>query len=251
METEDNPAPTVAASPIRQSDPQVKNLTAALVKAQAAMSPAKKSGANPHYKSAYATLADTHQAVCGPLAEYGLGYIQAPTAEGAEVSVTTRIIHDSGEWLEVTTTAFAKGSKIQDIGSTITYLRRYGLQGLTGLTAGDDDDGETGMGRGAHDGHPVGGQRRPRPAYVEKRSEEQIQAEQWEEGRVDFCSTLSALGFGYEEICLWLSRKPDHRRPSAMTRSERERLLDHVSKSDNKDSIRDEIAALSLHLEEA
>ena len=86
--------------------------------------------------------------------------------------------------------------------------------------------------------------------YVQQRLQEVLVEEEWEEDRIGFCSTLDALGFGYEEICLWQQAR-DKPRPSAMRRSEREVLLDWVSDRDNKDRVRYDIEALSLHLEEA
>ena len=211
METEERPTPTVDSSPIRQSAPMVPNLCAALVKAQAAMGPARKTGANPHFRSTYATLADTHKAVCGPLTENGLGYIQAPTATGLTVSVTTRLIHESG--------ASSRDSKVQAIGSTITYLRRYGLQALTGLSA-EDDDGEAAEGR--------------------------VPVTNWEEDRVKFCATVgdllsdalesSGLHYGYTEVARWcaLYGKP---RPSSMTREQRKTITDFLSTPEGRDQL--------------
>ena len=215
METEERPTPTVDSSPIRQSAPMVPNLCAALVRAQAAMGPARKTGANPHFRSTYATLADTHKAVCGPLTENGLGYIQAPTATGLTVSVTTRLIHESGEWVEVTTSASSRDSKVQAIGSTITYLRRYGLQALTGLSA-EDDDGEAAEGR----------------AHVTN----------WEEDRVRFCATVgdlladAGLSYGYTEVARWcaLLGKP---RPSSMTREQRKTITDYLATPEGRDRL--------------
>ena len=219
METEATSTPTIDASPIKQSAPMIPSLCAALVKAQAAMGPARKTGANPHFRSTYATLADTHKAVCGPLTENGLGYIQAPTATGAKVSVTTRLIHESGEWLEVTTTASSKDDRVQAIGSVITYLRRYGLQSLTGLSA-EDDDGEAAEGRAP--------------------------ATNWDEDRVRFCATVGELladgrttagmSLGYTDVARWceLLRKP---RPSSMTREQRKTITDFLATPEGRDRL--------------
>ena len=191
----------------------VPNLCAALVKAQAAMGPARKTGANPHFRSTYATLADTHKAVCGPLTENGLGYIQAPTASGLTVNVTTRLIHESGEWVEVTTSASSRDGKVQAIGSTITYLRRYGLQSLTGLSA-EDDDGEAGEGR--------------------------VPVTDWAEDQKRFCTAVgnilgdAGLSLGYSDLARWceIRHKP---RPSSMTRAQRDTILDWLSTQEGID----------------
>lgn len=85
--------------------------------------------------------------------------------------------------------------------------------------------------------------------YVQERLREAINEEQWEEDRVEFCSTLDDLGFCYKDVCLWLESRGKPR-PSAMGRSEREKLLDWVSSKDNRDRLRHDIEALHIDMEE-
>jgi hypothetical protein len=64
------------------------------------------------------------------------------------VSVATRLLHTSGQWIEDTAGSVPKDFGPQAVGATLTYLRRYGYSALVGATAeGEDDDGETAEGR--------------------------------------------------------------------------------------------------------
>ncbi len=68
-------------------------------------------------------------------------------AQNGVIAVTTRISHIQGHFEETTLSAPSdtSGSKnaIQAIGSTISYLQRYGILALTGLATTDqDDDGQ-------------------------------------------------------------------------------------------------------------
>jgi hypothetical protein len=80
-----------------------------------------------------------------PLAENGLGYIQTNTStEDGKIGITTRLIHDSGEWVEDTMTAnlykLAKMNEYQVAGSIITYFRRYALASMLGIASDEDID---------------------------------------------------------------------------------------------------------------
>lgn len=130
---------------MNQSESIIK-LSAALVKAQAEMSGAVKDSANPFFKSKYADLQSVIKAIKEPFAKNGLAYTQFPITSDAGIGVTTRLIHESGEWLECG--FFLPLTKLdpQAAGSAITYARRYALQAMAGIPA-VDDDAEMAMGR--------------------------------------------------------------------------------------------------------
>lgn len=120
----------------------IKEIAAALSKAQGAMAGAKKDSENPHYKSKYADLASIVEAIKKPLAENGLSYMQFPcTNEKDEVGVETLLMHSSGEWIggDAFFVPVSK-SDAQGFGSALTYCRRYSLAAACGV-APDDDDG--------------------------------------------------------------------------------------------------------------
>lgn len=114
----------------------------ALVKAQAAMSFARKDTTNPHFKSTFAGLPSVIDAVKGPLNDNGIAFIQTPSpSDDGKLHLTTRLIHTSGQWIEDTAVCPLPKADPQGFGSASTYIRRYSLAAITGLYQ-DDDDGE-------------------------------------------------------------------------------------------------------------
>lgn len=120
---------------------QINEVSAALSLAQAAMKPALKDANNPHFKSKYADLASVFEAIRTPLAQYGLAVLQdIGNADGA-VTVCTRIVHKSGQWIEFGPFGIpADKQNAHGYGSAVTYCRRFALASAMGVSA-DDDDG--------------------------------------------------------------------------------------------------------------
>lgn len=120
---------------------KIDAIGAALAKAQAAMGRAKRDAENPHFKSKYADLDACWDACQGPLTSHEIAVVQAnkPTDNG--VTIETRLIHSSGQWIE-DDGLFVPASKLdaQGFGSAETYCRRYALCAMVGI-APDDDDG--------------------------------------------------------------------------------------------------------------
>jgi hypothetical protein len=135
-----------ASSGVRMSA-TIGKLAEALAKAQAEMEGAAKDSTNPHFRSKYADLASVRDA-CRPLAKYGIAHLQPTRAEGPHVTVTTVLIHASGEWISEDLTLTAGQNTPQAVGSAITYGRRYGLAAMVGI-APEDDDGEAAEPRNA------------------------------------------------------------------------------------------------------
>jgi hypothetical protein len=123
-------------------------LAAALAKAQAGFTPVKrdktvtvqkKTGGSYSFK--YAPLESVLDAVRQPLADNGLVVLQVLD----EGNLVTSLIHESGATL-TGSVPIPPGSDIKELGSAITYLRRYALQALLGIAAEDDDDGSRAVG---------------------------------------------------------------------------------------------------------
>lgn len=91
------------------------------------------------YKFSYATLAGILHHIRGILTENGIWYTQF-VRDGAMV---TRLFHKSGEWMDTGNVPLpdVKGSP-QDIGSIISYFKRYSLSAALGLATEEDNDGE-------------------------------------------------------------------------------------------------------------
>lgn len=119
-----------------------KEIAPALVKAIGEIPNPPKNAVNPHFKNRYADLASIIETVKPILLKNGLTVIQGSEADGNIVTVRTRIVHVSGEWIETSLTMAAAGSDPQKIGSAITYARRYSISSFLNIAADDDDDGE-------------------------------------------------------------------------------------------------------------
>lgn len=118
------------------------NIAPALANALTVIHNATKDSKNPHYKSTYASLASVIDATKMTLGQHGLVVVQAPGWSENRVTVTTRIVHSSGEWIEAVAEAPVPKADPQGVGSAITYLRRYSLAAICGITQ-EDDDAET------------------------------------------------------------------------------------------------------------
>lgn len=124
-------------------------LAAALCKAQSQMGGAAKSADNPFFKSKYADFSSVVQAIKQPFADNGLSYVQFPISTQSAIGVVTRLMHESGEWMEQEYYLPLQKLDAQAAGSIITYARRYSLQAVAGIaTETEDDDGEASMLRG-------------------------------------------------------------------------------------------------------
>ena len=124
----------------------IDSLAAALNKAQAEMSGAKKSAKNPFFKSNYANLEEVINCVKDPFANNGLSFVQFPISGEGLAGVETIIMHESGEFISNDFMLKCAKNDPQGMGSAITYARRYGLQSAVGIPS-EDDDGEGAMQR--------------------------------------------------------------------------------------------------------
>lgn len=124
----------------------IKELAAALAKAQAEIGPAAFNRTNPFHKNRYADLGAIIEVARPALAKNNLAFTQLVSGDENKLEVTTALIHSSGEWVE-TTVGMAiceeRGkSAAQVAGSVVTYLRRYSLASMLGIYADEDNDGE-------------------------------------------------------------------------------------------------------------
>lgn len=122
--------------------PALDLLAAALARFQAEMpTVAKKHTATVKsdkgsFSYTYAGLADVSEAAMPLLAKHGLSFVTLP-GQGV---LTGMLLHESGQSL--TASLPINGSTPQQVGSSLTYMRRYLLGCMTGLVTDDDDDGQ-------------------------------------------------------------------------------------------------------------
>jgi hypothetical protein len=119
----------------------MNELAKSLVKAQAAMNHAAKDSKNPHFKSAYSSLASVIDAVRPHLSANGLAVVQKTHDAEGGVCVETVIIHESGQEMSCGK-LFVPASKqdAQGMGSALSYAKRYSIQAAF-CVASEDDDG--------------------------------------------------------------------------------------------------------------
>jgi hypothetical protein len=128
---------------MHSSAASVAKLSAALTRALAKMENPTKSKvvSTGKFSYSYAPLEDIVTSARKVLSEYELSAVQeAVTDNQGRIGVTTRIIHNSGEWLEFGPFYIPAGSGPQEYGSSLTYARRYALSAALGIAAEQDDD---------------------------------------------------------------------------------------------------------------
>ena len=120
----------------------ISQLAKALAAAQGELKNAPLDKQNTHFGQRYASLGSITETTRPVLARHGLAAIQlAGTPEQGKVSVSTLLIHSSGEYIRETMLVPVAGN-IQQAGSAITYMRRYALSALLGIVGDEDDDAE-------------------------------------------------------------------------------------------------------------
>lgn len=118
----------------------MKNISAALVKAQKAFGPALKTANNPHFRSKYADLSSCVEAVIDGLNNNGIALMQNCHECADGVIVETVFLHESGEQISAGKLHVpAAKHDPQGYGSAITYARRYSLMAACGIAPEDDD----------------------------------------------------------------------------------------------------------------
>jgi hypothetical protein len=138
---------------MKSSDTLTK-ISPALVSAVNSMEGVAKTTENDGFKkngkvSKYATLSDCIDASRAALSANGLCVIQGPGATNTEAKtlcITTRIVHESGEWIETDFDMPLTKWSPHEAGSATTYGRRFALMAMLGLAPVEDDDGNAASG---------------------------------------------------------------------------------------------------------
>jgi hypothetical protein len=122
-----------------------KLVCAAFVKAQSEFPEIEKGttvkvGTKYSYK--YAELSDIIKAIRPILSSNKLAVMQEVKSYNEEISVSTLLIHESGQILQSGHVSMKRPEQAKDIGGAITYLKRYSLCAFLGIVAEDDLDAE-------------------------------------------------------------------------------------------------------------
>lgn len=133
---------------------QINEIAAALAKAQSKIKTAIKDSTNPHFRSKYADLASVREACADALSANDIAVVQAHGFDGAHVTLTTRLVHKSGQWLESVYLIKPTKEDPQGYASATTYARRISLSSMVGVVADEDDDGNAASQRNGNHASP-------------------------------------------------------------------------------------------------
>ncbi|MEE4639870.1 MAG: ERF family protein [Wenzhouxiangella sp.] len=97
---------------------------------------------NDHFNHKYATLEGILNVLREPLDDCGLVIMQHPVSDENGVGIETRLMHESGEWIEQHFTLPLGKPDPQKGASAISYARRYAITALFQLPTLDDDGNE-------------------------------------------------------------------------------------------------------------
>jgi hypothetical protein len=121
--------------------PEKTTIYQKLIKFQSEMSAIKKNSTNPHFKSPYATLDQIQSSIQKTLTANDLGYTQEVVFEEDQTKLLTTLFDVDGNEKKTLYPISIQGTP-QQVGSAMTYAKRYSLTALLGLIIeGEDDDG--------------------------------------------------------------------------------------------------------------
>lgn len=170
---------------------KITSVMTALLKFQGQVSKIKKDAKNPHFKSNYASLSKILEETNPVLTECGLVLTQHFDVD----VLTTMLCHaETGEFMQSDYPINVKDvSNPQQLGSALSYARRYGIQSILNLNASDDDG-------------QMASAPQPQPATVVAESLT-LKSAKWKKGGEKFVTDQIQAGKGAAEIIKSLSVK--------------------------------------------
>ena len=132
---------------LNKSD-SIVELSKALAKFQANVKQPMKDKDNPFFRSKYVPLENVVEAITQEAPKHGLSFVQwALNDDTGRVGVATMLMHESGEFIEFDPVHMkADKETAQGAGALISYLKRYSLSAVFGITSDQDDDGNSASG---------------------------------------------------------------------------------------------------------
>jgi len=143
---------------MKWSSDEIDQIAPAFLEAQKASKGAKKDQKNPHLKNMYADFASVVDACKDSLHDNNIAYTQLLGNKDGRNTIKTILLHKSGQWIG--DEAFLpeidqKGiNTAQAAGSSISYMKRYGLQSTSGTISEDDDGNAAGQASGQSASEP-------------------------------------------------------------------------------------------------
>ena len=133
---------------MRHSD-SIAAIAKALAEAQAELKNTPKTQQGYGYK--YSDLSDVLNEIRGVFPKHKLAFTQEAkiNPENNTITITTLLVHESGEWFEYETALpMLEGKQMNNIqaaGAALTYARRYILSAIVGISSEEDVDANVGI----------------------------------------------------------------------------------------------------------
>ena len=119
------------------------NLIESLVKAQSEMTHAQLDQINPQWKSRFASLKSTIDAVKPALNANGIFFMQISHPVDTGVGIETVFMKGDEKLSGGVVVVPVDRANAQGLGSSMTYAKRYSLAVACGISASEDDDGNS------------------------------------------------------------------------------------------------------------
>lgn len=136
---------------------------------------------NPHFKNKFASLNATLKVIREACAKNDIVYVQSfayvPGDEPTFV-IRTCVLDSQGGHIDLSTMYFPITDNPQQLGSAMTYCRRYAAQLDWGIVGEEDDDAERAMPQQPQKAQPAPN---PKPKQAKKPKEKDALAELWQE----------------------------------------------------------------------
>jgi hypothetical protein len=130
----------------------LSKLFEALAKAQAEFGVADLDKVNPHFKNKFTSITAIDNATRKQLTKNGLSVTQIPYSFEGKPRMLTILGHSSGEFLAGDLGLILNKQDMQQLGSAITYAKRYCKSAMIGVSSDEDDDGNAAAGIGDNKG---------------------------------------------------------------------------------------------------
>jgi ERF superfamily len=120
---------------------QLDKLIPVFAKGQEALQNLIKDAANPHLKSKFLSLARGGEHIREVFSPLGIAFTQTTRLEGGLLLLDTRVSLGD-QWIESEYPVCTFPARPQELGSHMSYARRYSLFSFVGLVGEDEDDAE-------------------------------------------------------------------------------------------------------------
>ena len=198
---------------------QTHLLTAAWIEAKAEMgNVCEYDSKNPHFKNRFASLEATLTKINPIFSKHGLALSQWPSGN----QLINRLEHKSGQWIMSAYDISAVKKDPQQMGSAITYARRYCVQAIAGICGGEDDDAEMAMDHGNGGGSVSIGGPRQKPEDIFQEFLESVSDD----------SFVEELNNQWDELMRRTNKLADRKKLASLLNNKKNSLLNPSSGDD-------------------